>query len=65
MNRDTIQLLFFNKTEQPSNIPPFEQSALYSSVSFGSKIVDRLASDDVLIPKISSTGATIIAIFIK
>ena len=42
-----FSLLFLTKTEQPSNCPPFEQSALYLSVSFsfGSKIVESLASE--------------------
>ena len=42
-----LSLLFLKKTEQPSNCPPFEQSALYLSVSFsfGSNIVESLASE--------------------
>ena len=49
-----FSLLFLTKTEQPSNCPPFEQSALYLPVSFsfGSKIVESLASDGVLTQKV-------------
>ena len=62
-----FSLLFLTKTEQPSNCPPFEQSALYLPVSFsfGSKIVVSLASDGVLTPKRISIDAIIDAIFIQ
>ena len=62
-----LSSLFLKKTEQPSNTPPFEQSALYLSVffSFDSKTVAKLASDDVDIPKINNIDVIINGIFIK
>ena len=62
-----FSLLFLTKTEQPSNCPPFEQSALYLPVSFsfGSKIVESLAWEGLFKLKKNSIGAIINGIFIK